>query len=251
MTHAGAPAVPSPPAPPVSHPPAPPAASQTIAAPIAPGVEGEVADEWLLIVDQVCHGVHHALNNRIGSLSALLELTRLGDLPPNDPAFASLSKELTRLEDCARTMRLLPRAAADEEPLIIDDVIADVLAVHAFLHDLRDTPFTIAPTRFVEPVRAERWALVRVLVLILNDAKRLAKAHRTSVHATIESDDRWVKVEFRVGQQPVGEIPTPVRAPYAERLSTMLGGAVSRREGAVELRLPTLKTRRAADHRSA
>ena len=50
------------------------------------GVDGP--DEWLLLVDQVCHGIHHALNNRIGSLSALLELTRLGDLPPNDPAFA-------------------------------------------------------------------------------------------------------------------------------------------------------------------
>ena len=136
---------------------------------------GEGADEWLLLVDQVCHGIHHALNNRIGSLSALLELTRLGDLPPNDPAFATLATELTRLEDCSRAIRLLPRAGVGEEPLIVDDVLADVLAVHAYLHDLRDTPFTIAPTRFVEPVRAERWALVRILVLILADAKRLAK----------------------------------------------------------------------------
>jgi hypothetical protein len=248
MTHTGAPAVP--PAPPGL--PGSPTSASLVASQATPtSAEGEAADEWLMIVDQVCHGVHHALNNRIGSLSALLELTRLGDLPPNDPAFASLSKELTRLEDCARTLRLLPRADADEEPLIMDDVIADVLAVHAFLHELRDTPFTIVPTRFVEPVRAERWALVRVLVLILNDAKRLAKANRASVHATIESDDRWVKVEFRVGPQPVGDVPTPVHAPYAERLSTMLGGAVSRREGAVELRLPTLKTRRAADQRSA
>ncbi len=136
---------------------------------------GDGADEWLLLVDQVCHGIHHALNNRIGSLSALLELTRLGDLPPNDPAFASLAAELTRLEDCSRAIRLLPRAGVGEEPLIVDDVLADVLAVHTYLHDLRDTPFTIAPTRFVEPVRAERWALVRILVLILADAKRLAK----------------------------------------------------------------------------
>ena len=101
---------------------------------------GDGADEWLLLVDQVCHGIHHALNNRIGSLSALLELTRLGDLPPNDPAFASLTTELTRLEDCSRAIRLLPRAGVGEEPLIVDDVLADVLAVHTYLHDLRDTP---------------------------------------------------------------------------------------------------------------
>jgi hypothetical protein len=238
MTHAGAP--------PTS--PIPSTARPSIES--APPLPGESADEWLLIVDQVCHGVHHALNNRIGTLSALLELTRLGDLPPNDPAFASLSTELTRLEDCARTMRLLPRAAVGEEPLIIEDVMADVLAVHAFLHDLRDTPFTIAPTRLVEPVRAERWALVRALVLTLSDAKRLAKAHRASVHATAESDDRWVRVEFRVGPHAVAEIPSPSRAAYAERLAESIGGVVTRREGAVELRLPTLKTRRAADHAS-
>lgn len=213
---------------------------------------GAGADEWLTLVDHVCHGIHHALNNRIGSLSALLELTRLGDLPPNDPAFSSLATELTRLEDCSRVVRLLPRAVGvGEEPLIIDDVLADVLVVHAFLHDLRDTPFTIAPARFVEPVRAERWALVRVLVLILADAKRLAKQNRAAVHATIESDDRWVRIEFRVTTPPVSEIPTPAHEPYAERLSTSLGGSLERREGCVELRVPTLKMRRSADQRSA
>jgi hypothetical protein len=219
---------------------------------VATPSEPEGADEWLMLVDQVCHGIHHALNNRIGSLSALLELTRLGDLPPNDPAFASLTTELTRLEDCARTVRLLPRASMGEEPLIVDDVLADVLAVHAFLHELRETPFTIAPTRFVEPVRAERWALVRALVLVLADAKRLAKTTRASVHATIESDERSVRIEFRVsgGPQPVSQFPTPVCAPYAERLAAVFGGSITRRAGSVELRLPTLKTRRAADQRS-
>ncbi len=247
MTHADAPP------PPGSQVP------QSFSASFAPGLstatparaDDEGLDEWLTVVDQVCHGVHHALNNRIGSLSALLELTRLGDLPPNDPAFASLANELTRLEDCSRTIRLLPRAEVGEEPLLMDDVLADVLAVHAFLHELRDTPLTITPTPFVEPVRAERWALVRVLILVLADAKRLAKASRASVHTVIESDDRWVKVAFRVEPPAVGAIPTPMRASYAERLAGTLGGSVNRRESAVELRLPTLKTRRAADQRSA
>ena len=235
MTHAGG--------------PAPPPQSATPSVQTVLDGEGGGAGEWLNVVDQVCHGVHHALNNRIGSLSALLELTRLSDLPPDDPAFASLSTELTRLEDCARVMGLLPRAEVGEEPLIVDDVIADVLALHTFLHELRDTPFTIAPTRFVEPVRAERWALLRVLVLILSDAKRLAKATRGSVHATIESDERWVRIAFRLAPS-VAKIPTSARSPYAERLSEALGGSLERREGLVELRVPTLKTRRSADVRS-
>src|SRR5262249_14968753 len=131
MTHAGAHAFP----PPHSGPPAPvPAAT---AAPDSTSVESDGAEERLVIVDQVCHGIHRALNNRIGSLSALLELTRLGDLPANDPAFASLSSELTRLEECARTVGLMPRAMIGEEPLIVDDVIADAIAFHAFLHEWR------------------------------------------------------------------------------------------------------------------
>ena len=235
MTHTGLPA---------------PASVPTDASSVDGDGGGGGAEEWLVVVDQACHGIHHALNNRIGSLSALLELTRLGDLPPNHPAFGSLAAELTRLEECARAVRLLPQAPVGEEPLIIDDVLADVLAVHGFLHEVRDTPVTIVPTPFVEPVRAERWALVRVLVLILADAKRLAKRARTSVHATIESDERWVRIEFRVGSQPVGEVPTPVCAPYAERLSASLGGSINRREGVVELRVPTLKVRRAADQPS-
>lgn len=216
---------------------------------LAVATEAEGADEWLMIVDQVCHGIHHALNNRIGSLSALLELTRLGDLPPNDPAFASLSAELTRLEECARTVRLLPRAAVGEEPLIIDDVLADVLAVHVFLHELRETPLALSPTRFVEPVRAERWALVRALVLMLADAKRLAKASHASVKSSVESDERWVRVAFRIEPTPVGQIPTPLRSAYAETLAGVFGGSITRDEGRIELRLPTLKMRR-ADQRS-
>jgi hypothetical protein len=88
-------------------------------------------------------------------------------------------------------------------------------------------------------------------VLILADAKRLAKTIRASVHATIESDDRWVRIEFRVGPQVVSDIPAPSRAPYAARLSASVVGGVGRRGGLVELRVPTLKTRRAADQRSA
>lgn len=223
---------------------------ESAADPVVNLTERDGSEEWLAIVDQVCHGLHHALNNRVGALSALLELTRLGDLPPNDPAFTSLSTELTRLEECSRVIRLLPVSAVGDEPLIIDDVLADVLAVHAFLHELRETPLTIAPTRFVEPVRAERWALVRALVLMLADAKRLARPHRASVQSAIESDERWVTIEFRVNPPSATETPMPIRAAYAERLADRLGGSISRRAGAIELRLPTLKMRRAASRQS-
>jgi hypothetical protein len=212
--------------------------------------EQEGVEEWLDLVDHALQGLHHALNNRIGSLSALVELYQLGDLPMDGSGFENLAADLTRLSDCNRAIRLLPRdAVVGEEALILDDVLADVLAIHRFLHDARDLQVTIVPTRYVEPVRVERWALVRVLTLLLADAKRLAKTHNTSVRVVTESDEQWVRIEFRVGTPLLEAVPASARGPYAELVAAWFGGQVTRRTGVVELRLPTLKARRAADHR--
>ena len=223
-----------------------------------PPTEEAGAEEWLELVDQALQGLHHALNNRIGSLSALVELFQLGDLAADvarpgdgaDVSFQTLATDLARLEDCSRMVRLLPRdAVASEEPLILDDVLADVFAIHRFLHDIRDLQVTISPTRYVEPVRVERWALVRVLTLLLNDAKRLAKRSAAVVRAVTESDEHWVRIEFRVGSPLVAEVPAPAHAGgrYAAAVAAGFGGTVSRRPGVVELRLPTLRARRAAE----
>lgn len=212
----------------------------------APPVEG--VEEWLALVELVLQGLHHALNNRIGSLSALVELFHLGDLPADGSGFDGLAGDLTRLEDCNRVIRLLPADAhPSEEPLILDDILADVFAIHRFLHEVRELQVTIVPTRFVEPVRVERWALLRVLTLLLADAKRVAKNTGAVVRAVTESDDQWVRVEFRIGTPLVAEVPVSGGGRYSEALAERLGGTVTRRPGVAELRLPTLKARRAAD----
>jgi hypothetical protein len=215
--------------------------------PPAPRIEG--VEEWLALVELVLQGLHHALNNRIGSLSALVELFNLGDLPPDGSGFEGLAADLTRLEDCNRVIRLLPADAhLAEEPLILDDILADVFAIHRFLHEGRDLQVTIVPTRFVEPVRVERWALLRVLTLLLADAKRLARNSGGVVRAVTEFDEQWVRVEFRIGAPLVAETPTSATGGrYAEVVAEKLGGTVTRRPGVAELRLPTLKARRAAD----
>jgi hypothetical protein len=175
----------------------------------------EGIEDWIEIVDQALHGLHHALNNRIGSLSALVELHQLEDLPANDPGFASLDGDIKRLQECNRMARLLPRdGVSGDEALILDDVFADVFAIHRYLHDLRDVAVTIAPSRYVEPVREQR-----------------------------------VRIEFRVGSPPVIDTPTS-KGRYAETIATGFGGAIERRPGAVVLRLPTLKARRVGAPRS-
>lgn len=199
------------------------------------------------LVDQALQGLHHALNNRIGSLSALVELFHLGDLSADHSGFESLTADLARLEDCNRMVRLLPKDdVSGEEALILDDVLADVLAIHRYLHNGRDLQVTIVPTRYVEPVRAPRWALVRVLTMLLADAKRLARRTDAVVRAVTESDERWARIEFRVGSPPVAESPLAI-GNYAANLAAIFGGTVIRKAGAAQLCLPTLKARRQAD----
>jgi hypothetical protein len=211
----------------------------------------EGVEEWLELMEQALQGLHHALNNRIGSLSAVVELFQLGDLPADAASFESMASDLTRLGECSRMVRLLPRdAVSGEEPLILDDVLADVFAVHRFLHDLRDVQVTIVPMPYVEPVRVTRWALVRALTLLLYDAKRLARTERANVRAVSESDEQWVRLDFQVGAPGlVDAIPARPESRYAESLATLIGGSVNRGPGIVGLRLPTLKARRASDRR--
>jgi hypothetical protein len=101
----------------------------------------------------------------------------------------------------------------------------------------------------VEPVRVERWALVRALTMLLRDAKRLAKVANTNVRAVTESDDQWVRIEFRVGTPPVVDIPVSGGGRYAELLAESFGGSIERKPGLAALKMPTLKARRAADRR--
>ena len=199
----------------------------------SPPIEG--LEEWVELMEQALQGLHHVLANCIGSISA-----QLGDSAADEAGFSKLVSDLARLGECNRVVRLLPHdAIAGEETLTLDDVLEDVLAIHRYVHDARDLEVTIAATPFVEPVRVERWALVRVLALLLADAKRLAKQSETSVRVTTESDDSWVRVEFRVGEPLVAETPGPSRGPYAALLAETFGGKVGRRAGVAELQLPT------------
>jgi hypothetical protein len=214
--------------------------------------DADGAEEWLDLMNQALQGLHHTLDDRIGSLSALIELLQADGVPVNGSGFERVGAEIARLEDCSRLASLLPRdAVAGEEPLILDDVIADVFAIHRFLHEMGDVSVTVVPTRFVEPVRVERWALVRVLTMLLNDAKRLAGPLGAGVRVVSESDDHWVSVEFRVGVPPVRDVPAPHKGRYAEIVAKSFGATVGRRPGVAELRMPTLKARRAADKHEA
>lgn len=213
------------------------------AQPVCDGLE-----EWQTIVDEALHGLHHALNNRISSLGALVELQQSGDLIGDSPALDTLARDVHRLEEIGRLVAALTREVnLGDEPLIISDVLADALTIHRFLHATRELPVTIAPNPYVEPVRLERWALLRALVLLLREAKDRAKLAGSTVHVSLESDEQWATVQMRVQVQ--APVEPAASGTYAETLAQRMGGSIERLPGAIDLRLPTLKSRRAASGR--
>ena len=207
--------------------------------------------EWLDLVESALQGIHHSINNRVGSLLAVVELQRTGGMEGQDAD--ALSSEVERLQECNRVVRLLPEAAGGEEALDLRDVLNDAIQIHQILPSIKELKVVVA-VAVATAVRAERWALMRALTLLLKSAKSGAKAYGAAqVQASIESDDAWVRVRFRFEHaKPATEgsasgSAAPSR--YAQWLAERAGGTTSATDGTVELRLPTLKARRAADRR--
>ena len=208
--------------------------------------------EWLDLVESALQGIHHSLNNRIGSLLAVIDLQRSGGLDDVAGGLDGLASEVERLQECNRVIKLLPDTPGGEEALDIRDVLADAMIVHALLPSIKELPVVMTEAA-VTPVRAERWALMRALVLLLRSAKSAAKASGAktpSVHASVDADELRVRVAFRFAEQSASAtdgIGAP--SPYAKLLAARLGGETKAVPGAVELQMPTLKARRATDRR--
>lgn len=201
--------------------------------------------EWLDLVDAALHGIHHSLNNRIGSLMAAIDLHRSGELAVVAGGLDGLASEVERLQECNRVVRLLPDASGGEEALDVRDVLSDAIVIHRVLPSTKESPVVVAPAS-ATPVRAERWALIRALTLLLRSAKSVANSVGSDpplVHASIEADESWVRVAFCF----TGEDAPPSR--YAQMLAERFGGTTTVSSNLVELRLPTLKAKRASDRR--
>jgi C4-dicarboxylate-specific signal transduction histidine kinase len=210
-----------------------------------PGLQN--AHEWLEIVEMALAGVNHALNNRIASLTAMVDLLRMGDSEGAGENFERLAAELPELAECSRVVRLLAGGNPHrEEALALDDVLSDVFAIHHFLRDIRDVPIETAPSPASEPIRVERWALVRTLTLLLDEAKRLASESASSVQVVLKSDEQSVSAEFSVATAVEGSVSRVGQAGYAEALSERFGWRVIRRPRLVGLVIPTLRVRRTA-----
>ena len=188
---------------------------------------------WVDLADSLMRGLVHALNNRVTALSALAELAALGD----DDLLAQrvLPSELARLQQVNALFCLLLTEEMSPEAMELAPVLDDALALHAHHSRLRAVSCEVVRQGTILPVRAPRWALLRLLLLLLEYGKQ---------HAEERPDGRPGTAELRIeGTEDCIELTVSAGSesrPYLHSMTELCGGTLEAGEGTLTARLPTL-----------
>ena len=204
------------------------------------------AARWSELCDALIRGIAHSLSNRVGALMALGHAER-DALTAADAEM--LGQEVDRLLEINRLLKLLP---ADRSPrregLMIEDVLVDVMALLAVHPLLRDIEWQ-TPRGDAQPVRTERWALLRMLLLLLERAGMASGERRVVI--TTSGDEEHVRVRVR----PVAPAPdsTARLVEHDGDLASLVervGAGLTYEPTAVVLSLPTIAEARRRDLRA-
>jgi hypothetical protein len=188
------------------------------------------AGEWLALSDELLAGLVHALNNRVTALSVCAELAGLGD--EEMLAGGVLLTEVARLQRASALIGSLPARGHAAEALEIGPVLDDAIAIHALHARMRTIGCTLKAVGTVLPVRAPRWALLRLLLLLVDAAKTAAQsAGRTDVELQLQGVDHDVQVRA---------IARGTGGAYAAQMAALCGGSVSREGDQLVISLPSL-----------
>jgi hypothetical protein len=212
---------------------------------------GESASNvWLAVCDDLLWGFNHALSNRLAAITSITRILEYSDTGL-EPLLSALSDEIVTLERTLNLLRLVPRNPnGTEEPVILDDLLPEVLRLHQVRGDLLDLVFDLKFEGEAQPVWLEPARLTHALLVALGTFSRAAMAAGDkSVEVRVSSSESAVVIELRAHGQGVanrssGTIFTPDEAGLMRLLIGGAGGNLE--EGAddrgrfIVLRLPTL-----------
>lgn len=193
------------------------------------------ATDWLTLSDELLAGLVHALNNRVTALSVCAELAALGDEQMLGQSV--LLDEVGRLQRAAALVGLLP-ARGHAEAMEMAPVLADAIAIHSHHPRMRAIACTVEAQAGMQPVRVPRWALLRLLLIMVDAAKRAALDTTESATVRLSSDDSAVRVRVLARES---------EAPYAVEMATLCGGVLTREGRELVLCLPSLSEVRRRD----
>lgn len=187
--------------------------------------------------DGLVSGVHHALNNRLASVSALAQLLSLGDAP--GPGMeGALLEEIRRFEETLRLLRLLPGDPADAPvPLLLPDLLPDASALFALHREVQGVRLEVEGDPEVLPIVAgERAAMRALLVLLVALGRDARRSGSGVVRLGWSGDERFVLLTGVVdGRRDEG-----AEVDGLEELFAPAAGEVQGVPGGYRVRMPTL-----------
>jgi hypothetical protein len=191
------------------------------------------AAQWAELSDALLAGLVHMLNNRVTALSVCAELAALGD----DEMIAGgvLTSEMQRLQHASALLGLLPSRPHPPEALELRPVLDDAIALHSHHPRTRLVPCDVDVDGGMQPVRAPRWALLRLALVLVDAAKTTASADGRPAAFRLSSDEQSARLH----------VLTPGDGgPYGAAMATLCGGELAREGNELVLTLPTLRSLR-------
>ena len=211
--------------------------TQSEQAATVPGPTGGIHGEWLTLLEHLLGAVVHATNNAITALTMHCELsTASGEILDQ----SLLTREFARIQKMVEVTGLLSGRSSSSEALELRAVLDVAVRLHGELRHLRDVECEIRQTGPLLPVRVPRTELLRVLLLMIDAAKR---SHSDETTRWIELASYADRLTVRVPSE--AEPGEDMRA-FAESC----GGIARQREGALELELPSLAALRQRERAS-
>jgi hypothetical protein len=142
-----------------------------------------------------------------------------------------LLAEIARLQKASALVGLLP-ARGQAEALEIAPVLHDAIAIHAHHPHTRTVECAVVAAGEPQPVRVPRWALLRLLLIMVDAAKAGARdAQRSAVMLELSGDAASVRV--RAATRDAG-------GAYAAEMAALCGGTLTQDNEMLVLTLPSL-----------
>jgi hypothetical protein len=188
------------------------------------------AAEWLVLNDELLAGLVHALNNRVTAISVCAELASMGDEQMLTDGV--LKSEVSRLQRVGALIGLLPGRPHGPEALEIAPVLDDAIAIHSYHPRIRAIECLVEREGPIQPVRAPRWAMLRLLLFVVDAARAGAQdARRDAVTLRLSSDERSVRVRV-IARESEGA--------YVAEMAALCGATLVREGEELVLTLPAL-----------
>lgn len=192
-------------------------------------VPAAAAAQWAELSDALLAGLVHMLNNRVTALSVCAELATMGDAEMINGGV--LTSEMQRLQRASALLGLLPSRPHQPEALELRPVLDDALALHAHHPRTRLVACDVTVDGMMQPVRVPRWALLRLMLVLVDAAKESAAASSRSGAIRLSSDEQRARVHALTPSDG---------GPYGEAMASLCGGALARDGDELVLSLPTL-----------